>query len=145
MKTLNKSLAHLAPFAPTIMRVIIGALFVLHGIDKFNTGLDNVAGFFSDNGVPAAALSAQVTAFLEVILGAALIAGLFTRVTALVLTGLLFGAIIFVKAEGGILGSAETDLAYIAALLGVVFLGPGKLSVDEVINAETPRDLVPAA
>ena len=144
MNSLNKSLASFAPYGPTIIRVVIGALFVLHGIDKFNGGLSGVEGFFAENGVPAAGLTAPLSAFLEVILGTALIAGFFTRVSALIMTGFIAAAIIFIKADGGILGSAELELAYIAGLLGVALLGPGKLSVDEAIKADTSTNLVAA-
>ncbi len=144
MNSLNKSLANFAPYGPTVIRVIIGALFVLHGIDKFSGGISGVEGFFAENGVPAAGLSAPLTAVLEIVLGATLIAGFFTRVSALVLTVVIAGAIVFVKADGGILGSAELDLAYIAGLLGVALLGPGKLSVDEAIKTDTSTNLVAA-
>ncbi|MGH1493005.1 MAG: DoxX family protein [Acidimicrobiales bacterium] len=142
MKSLNRSLGRYASFAPLIIRVILGGLFVLHGIDKFDTGISNVEGFFDSSGVPLAALSAPLTAVLEIVLGIALIIGLFTRLSAVILTLVLFGAIIWVKADGGILGSSELDLAYISGLLALVLLGPGRLSVDEAMQTdETIIDL----
>jgi len=144
MQTINRSLSSFAPFGPTVMRVIIGALFLLHGIDKFNNGISGVEGFFADNGVPAAALTAPLTAGLEVVLGAALIAGLFTRVAALVLAAVMIGAIVFVKADAGILGGAELDLAYLAGLTGVALIGPGRFSLDEALNTEASLALAPA-
>ncbi len=144
MQAINRSLSSFAPFGPTIIRVVIGALFVLHGIDKFSGGIGGVEGFFAENGVPAAGFTAPLTAVLEIVLGAALIAGLFTRVAALALAGVVVGAIIFVKADGGILGSAELDLAYLAGLVGVALLGPGRLSVDETLDTESRATLVAA-
>ena len=141
MKSFNRSLGRFPSTAPLIIRVVLGGLFVLHGIDKFNTGLSNVEGFFASNGVPLASATAPLTAVLEIVLGAALIFGIFTRLAALVLAGLLVGAIIWVKAPE-ILGGAELDLAYIAGLAGIVFLGPGRYSLDEVLNTdETVIDL----
>ena len=58
MQALNRSLSSFAPFGPTIIRVVIGALFVLHGVDKFSGGISGVEGFFAANGVPAAGFTA---------------------------------------------------------------------------------------
>lgn len=142
MKALNKSLGRYASFAPLIIRVILGGLFILHGIDKFDTGISNVEGFFDSSGVPLASLTAPLTAVLEIVLGATLIVGLFTRLSAFVLALIMIGAIIWVKAENGILGSSELDLAYLSGLLALVLLGPGRLSADEAMNTdETVIDL----
>lgn len=141
MKAFNRALGKFASFGPLIIRVVLGGLFLLHGIDKFNVGLSNVEGFFADNGVPAAGLAAPVTALFEIVLGIALIIGLFTRLSALILTVIPAGAILWVKAPD-ILGSSELDLAYMAGLLGVALLGPGRLSVDDALNTdETVIDL----
>jgi len=44
MHSFNTALGRLASFAPTILRIAIGVLFVYHGIDKFDTGISNVEG-----------------------------------------------------------------------------------------------------
>lgn len=142
MRAFNRSLGRYASFGPFVIRVILGGLFLLHGIDKFRGGLSGVETFFASNGVPAASLAAPAAAVGEVVLGVALILGLFTRLAAVGLALLLMGAITWVKADGGILGSSELDLAYLAGLLGLVLLGPGRLSIDEVLDAdETVIDL----
>ncbi len=141
MKAFNRALGKFASFGPLVIRVVLGGLFLLHGIDKFNVGISNVEGFFAENGVPAAALAAPVTAVLEIVLGIALIVGLFTRISALVLSAVLAGAILWVKAPD-ILGSSELDLAYISGLVGLALLGPGRFSVDDALDAdETVIDL----
>jgi len=137
MKTLNHALGRLGSYGPLIIRLILGVLFVLHGWDKFDTGLSNVEGFFASSGVPAAALTAPLVAIAEIVLGLALIAGFATRIAALLLAGIMVGAIIWVNNES-ILGGAELELAYLGGLIGLVFLGPGRLSVDEVMGSDTP-------
>jgi len=142
VKSLNLALGRFAAFGPFVLRVVLGVLFVLHGIDKFRTGLGNVSDFFAAEGVPLSSITAPATAIAEVVLGAALIAGLFTRVAAAALAVVMAGAIIWVKGSGGILGSSELDLAYLAGLVGLVLLGPGALSADEVLDQdETVIDL----
>lgn len=145
MRAFNRALGRFASFGPLIIRVVLGGLFILHGVDKFRDGISGVEEFFASNGVPAASLTAPVTAVLEIVLGAALILGLFTRVAAAVMALVLVGAIVWVKADGGILGSSELDLAYISGLAALVLLGPGRLSVDEVLQQdETVIDLRPS-
>lgn len=134
MKALNRSIGRFASFGPVVIRVVLGGLFLLHGIDKFQGGLSGVEMFFADAGVPAAAVTAPLTAIGEVVLGTALILGVFTRLAAAALSLLLLGAIFWVKADGGILGSTELDLAYLAGLVGVILLGPGRFSVDEALD-----------
>ncbi len=137
MKTLNHALGRLGSYGPLIIRLILGVLFVLHGWDKFSVGLSNVESFFDSSGVPAAALTAPLVAIAEIVLGLALIAGLATRLSALLLSGIMVGAIIWVKNES-ILNGAELELAYLAGLVGLIFLGPGRLSADEVMGTDDP-------
>lgn len=142
MKSFNQTLGRYASFGPVIIRVFLGGLFLLHGIDKFRGGLSGVEEFFASSGVPAASLTAPLTAGLEVVVGVALIAGLLTRLAAAVLALIMMGAIFWVKADGGILGSSELELAYIAGLLSLVLIGPGRLSIDEAMKTdETLIDL----
>lgn len=137
MQKIDRPLAAFAPFGPTIIRIVIGSLFVLHGFDKFSSGIGNVEAFFAANGVPVAGATAPLTAIAEIVLGAALVVGLFTRAAAIALAFIIVGAIAFVKVGSGILGGAELDLVYLAGLAGVALLGSGRLSADEVIRAES--------
>ncbi|MEL6891957.1 MAG: DoxX family protein [Actinomycetota bacterium] len=131
----------LRPILLTGIRVVLGYLLIRHGLDKFDTGLGNVGDAFDGWGVPLPDLSATAVAFIEVIGGAALIAGVATRFVAIAAIGVLVGAIWFVKADIGVLGGAETDLAYIAGLAALVAFGPGRWSVDRVIGLDRSRDV----
>lgn len=142
MLSLNETLNRFAHLGPLVIRVILGGLFLLHGIDKFDTGLDTVEGFFASNDVPAAGLTSGLVAVLEIALGITLIVGLVTRLSALVLAVILVGAIVFVKAGQDILGGAELDLAYLSGLAALVLMGPGPLSADEALKLD--RTTVPA-
>lgn len=98
----------------TIMRVLLGILFMAHGISKFQIGLGNAAGWFGSIGLPESA--AYVVAYLELIGGIALIIGFATRYFAIGFMVMLVGAIITVKLPVGLLGNAqmagyELDLA----------------------------------
>jgi putative oxidoreductase len=140
---LATALNRLSAVAPLVVRVILGVLFIYHGIDKFDVGLDNVEAAFDSWGVPAPDLSASAVAIFEIVGGIALILGLATRVVAALFIVQLAGALIYVKQDLGILSSepmpgAELDLAYIAGLVTIVLLGPGWLSVDQRLHLEPP-------
>lgn len=98
----------------TIMRVVLGIIFLVHGISKMQMGLGNTAGWFSSLGMPG--FTAYIVAFLELIGGIALIIGLLTRYFSMAYIILLLGAIVTVKLPIGLLGNGqmagyELDLA----------------------------------
>jgi putative oxidoreductase len=138
---LATTLSRLSGAAPLVIRVILGVLFIYHGFDKFDVGLDKVESAFDSWGVPAPAVSAPAVAVFEIVGGIALILGLATRVVAALFVVQLVGALIYVKQDLGILSSepmpgAELDLAYLGGLVALVLLGPGWLSVDERLRLE---------
>lgn len=129
------------PFTLLAVRVIVGGLFVYHGIDKFDAGISMIEGMFTSWGVPAAGFTAPLTAVIEIAGGLALIAGIGTRLAAMVLGVVMLGAIVFVKADLGLISSepmpgAELDLAYLAGLATLVAFGPGRLSADAMIGLD---------
>lgn len=135
--TLNR----LRPAAPLVLRVVIGALFIWHGIDKFDGGIDMVEGAFSSWGVPAPALTAPLTAAIELLAGVALVLGIGTRIAAMLLSVVMIGALIYVKQDLGVISSepmpgAELDLALLAGLVALVVIGPGRVSIDEQVGLE---------
>jgi len=106
--------------AATIMRIVLGIIFLAHGIAKFQTGLGNTSGWFASMGLPY--FLGYLVAYLELLGGIALIAGLFARVAAAALALVLLGAIFSVKLSAGLLGGGEAagyelDLALLSMCL----------------------------
>ena len=131
------------PAVPLILRVVIGSIFVWHGIDKFDVGISTIKGAFEMWGVLAPGFTAPLTAIIEIVAGAALILGIGTRIAAMLLSILMIGALYYVKRDLGIISSqpmpgAELDLAILAALVAVLFTGPGRYSIDDKIGLEPP-------
>ncbi|MGE0139354.1 MAG: DoxX family protein [Ilumatobacteraceae bacterium] len=138
--TLNRA----RPAAPLVLRVIVGGLFLWHGIDKFDTGISMIENMFRMWDVPAPGLTAPLTAVVEIAAGAMLIVGLGTRLAAMALSVVSIGALIYVKQDLGIISSdpmpgAELDLALLAGLIAVIVLGPGRFSLDHQLGIE-PRN-----
>ena len=142
MTKINQALpkpAKASTIAPLVLRVTLGALLLLNGIDKFSAGTSAVTDAFASMGVPLPGITAPLAAVLEVGIGIGLIAGFATRLSGVVMTGFFAVAIATVKAEGGILGSADIDLLYTAGLVALVFLGPGALAIDNLIAKRASR------
>ena len=150
MKSLSSSMGRVADLGPLLMRVGLGAAFAYHGWLKIDCGVAIFAVFLESLGVPLPVLVDWLQIMAEGIGGLLLIAGLFTRFVTLPLIGIMIGAILLVKAdlgfivEGGSPGfSYETVL--LAGLLGLLFMGPGRYSLDAVLGLEAGSRSVGAA
>jgi len=127
-----------------VLRIVIGGLFIWHGIDKFDVGISMIEEMFTMWGVAAPGLTAPLTAVVEIVAGIMLVVGLGTRVAAMALSVVMIGALIYVKQDLGIISSqpmpgAELDLALLAGLVAVIVLGPGRLSLDHQVGIK-PRE-----
>lgn len=79
-----------------------------------------------------------------------LVFGVATRMAAMLLGLVMLGAIVYVKADLGIISSdpmpgAELDLSMLAGLVALIFLGPGPISVDDKIGMEPATVSLPAS
>ena len=134
--------AGLVPYAPSILRVVVGLIFLIYGWNK----VQNPAGFeqmLTGLGFPAAAVLSWLVIALEVAGGAALIVGLLVRPIALLFAIEMIVSSVTVKLALGFAPEAATgielDLALLAASVVLLILGPGRLSIDRDV---LPRELV---
>jgi uncharacterized membrane protein YphA (DoxX/SURF4 family) len=123
-----------------ILRVVLGLTFLVHGIDKFHIGIDNVSGWFESMGLPG--FAAYLTAVIEVAGGAALMLGLGTRIVSVVFALLMIGAIVKVKAAAGFLGNPqlpgyELELIYLAVSVSLAVTGSRLLAADSLLSRST--------
>ncbi len=151
MRTLSLSpMNRLAEFAPLVVRVIAGIIMTAHGLQKLQAGPANFGGFLAQLGVPLPTLMGYVVTLVELLGGILLIVGLFSRLTALLLTIDLVVAIVLVKVNVGLIAApqqgagAELDLALIAGFLVILFVGPGSLSLDRMLGIEEGLTQTPA-
>ena len=129
----------LAPYAVTLLRILVGITFFLHGLPKLSN-LAGFTGFLTSLGVPLPGVAAPVIMALEVVGGLLLIAGLGTRwisllfaAQMLVTTLLVKSGIGFIAPQGAPGVGAELDLLLLASSLILLAYGSGPLSVERTI------------
>lgn len=117
-----------------ILRLIVGAIFLSHGVEKFYYMQDTM-NFFAQVGIPT--FFAYVVAAVETLGGILLIVGFFTRYVAVLLGVVMLVAIFAVKwplgyDAGGFVGAwrlSEVDLALLGANIALFFTGAGSVSL----------------
>ncbi len=119
-----------------IMRVVLGIIFVFHGVAKFQMGLGNVEAWFSSIGIPG--FLAYLVAVLELVGGIVLIAGMFTRYVSALFVVMLIGAVLTAKLSAGLLGDGtsvgyELDLGLMLIALYLAVANEQALSLDRLI------------
>lgn len=117
--------------------VTLGVLFLVHGIVKFQDGIENTVGWFDSIGLPG--FLAYGVATLEVIGGIALIIGLATKIVSVLFAILMVGAIFTAKLSLGLLGNGqmagyELDLAFLAIAVYLAINGSQFLSVNQLFS-----------
>ena len=128
------------PIAETFVRIVVGIMFLMHVMGKFNAGPAGVAAnVMAKNGLEPAILWAYVIIFLESVGGVCLIIGLFTRFFAAALAIEMLVALLVVHLPKGYAASGggyEYVLLIGAACFLIAIRGGGPYLVDQAIGKE---------
>lgn len=154
---LRKVLDSQAPAAAVLIRIAVGLVFTSEGMQKFLYPASLGAGRFAKIGIPAPELMGPFVGAVEVVCGALVLAGLFTRLAALPLIVNMLVALLSTKVPillgHGILGFAapsvskhgvwsmlhesRTDLSMLLGALFLLLAGAGPWSLDARIRARS--------
>jgi uncharacterized membrane protein YphA (DoxX/SURF4 family) len=141
---MRRLIATNAPAAVIIIRVMVGAVFLSEGIQKFLFPADVGVGRFERIGFPSPELVAPFVGCIEIACGALLLLGLFTRFAAVPLIIIMLTAIGTTKlpilVDQGFWKMAHEARTDWSMLLGGVFLlivGGGQWSLDNVWLAKS--------
>src|SRR2546425_748043 len=83
MKTFQRILVTSAPASVLLIRLIVGAVFLSEGIQKFLFPADLGVGRFVKIGIPAPQVTAPFVGVVEIVCGGLIMLGLLTRFAAI--------------------------------------------------------------
>lgn len=126
-----------APRATILIRLLVGAVFLSEGIQKFLFPATLGVGRFMKIGIPAPQFFAPFVGVVEIVCGTLLIIGLFTRLSTIPLIIDIGVAIITTKipmlsAAGfwSMVHEARTDYCMLLGLIFLLLVGSGPFSID---------------
>lgn len=119
-----------------LLRLGLGAVFIVHGAQKLFGGIPGTTGFFASLGIPAPGVTAWVVGTVEFVGGIMIVIGLLTPLAAMLVAAVMLVAIVRVHLPQGFMvsdGGYEFAMMNLAAALALVFAGPGRFSVDGLL------------
>ncbi len=123
-----------------LIRLVVGAVFLSEGIQKFLFPAIRGAGRFEKIGLPAPEFLGSFVGFFEVFCGLCILFGFFTRLAAIPTLVIMLVAIFYTKtavyAELGfweLLHGSRTDWSMLLGSLFLIIKGSGAFSFDQFL------------
>lgn len=130
-----------SPHSTILIRLMVGAVFLSEGLQKFLDPATRGAGRFEKIGLPMPELLGSLVGGFEVACGALILIGLATRVAAIPLIVIMLTAIVTTKVpiylEKGfwqVAHDARTDWAMLLGSLYLLIQGAGPWSIDSLLG-----------
>jgi uncharacterized membrane protein YphA (DoxX/SURF4 family) len=124
-------------YSPVLIRLMVGAVFLSEGIQKFLFPAELGTGRFAKIGLPLPEFLGYFVPFFEMGCGVLILIGLYTRLAAIPLLIIMLAAIISTKIPVLINDSfwkmaheARTDWAMLIGSIFLMITGGGKFSMD---------------
>ena len=120
-----------------ILRVVFGVLFLLHGVDKmanFQTLSENYPSVMGLGSY----MTLMITIFCEFCCSLFLISGLLVRL--MVLPMIMAMAVAFFDVHDAMMPEGELSLIYLIVFIILYLVGPGRFSVDYLIDSRFRKD-----
>ncbi|MFT3677366.1 MAG: DoxX family protein [Chitinophagaceae bacterium] len=119
-------------FAALIMRLTFGGLLITHGYSKL-MNFAKYSSTFSDPFHIGHSTSLALTIFAEFFCAVFLVLGLFTRL-ACIPPIVAMAVATFHAHQGLVFTEGEKAALFLGGLIALLFVGPGKLSLDKLIG-----------
>ncbi len=126
---LEKLFAPYRDYSLLFLRLAVGGIFIAQGLVKFIGGVDGVASFFAQRGIPFPGVMAPVVVAVEFFGGLAIVLGTSTRLAALLLSVVMIVAVANVQFAKGFVGGYEFNIALLGGLLCLLLAGPGRPAI----------------
>ena len=161
MNSLRRLMTTAAPASVILIRIVVGAVFLSEGIQKFLFPNELAAGRFLKIGIPAPEVMGPFVGTVETVCGLLIILGLLTRLAAIPLIINVCVALISTKLPillghgfwrfsltklpsygfWSMAHEARTDFAMLLGSIFLLIVGAGTLSLDARLASKTlPRD-----
>ncbi len=116
-----------------ILRLAAGSLIVVsHGYKKL-VGFNEIQPKFMSFLGLSSGFSLSLSIFAEFFCGILIILGLLTRLAAIPLV-INMCVVVFMANNGNFFGKGELGTLFLASFLAILLVGPGRVSVDGMIN-----------
>lgn len=143
---LHRILRTNAPAATLLIRLLVGAVFLSEGIQKFLFPDELASGRFAKIGLPAPEFLGPFVGTFEIICGTLVLAGLLTRLAAIPLLVIMTTAlattkwpILLSRGFWDAAHEARTDWSMLMGALFLLIVGAGRWSVDGRIASQSAR------
>lgn len=139
-----KNLFHNKDFGLLIIRVIVGAVFMVHGYQKLQA-MSMIIGFFGTLGFSS--FWAYLVAWVEFLGGISLIIGFGSKIASALLAIVMLTAFIKVHGPKGFsvaMGGYEFVLTLFAVTVGLLYTGPGRYSIGSACGCPVKDGSCPA-
>ena len=125
------SLLSLGFFAPTILRIVLGLLFVVFGINKLTKQKTEKSKFFEKMGLRPGYIFTAVFGAIELAAGVLLIIGLYTQIAAITAAVISFGAFYTKSRQIELLPESKSYYFILFAIsVSLALTGAGALAFD---------------
>jgi putative oxidoreductase len=128
-----KRIAGLHPdWGITVVRLMTGLLFAIHGYQKFAGGIGGMTTLFAKLAIPFPGLMAPFIAILELVGGLLLLLGVATRVVAGLFAVEMLVTTLWVKIPSAGWNASDLDRMLLVACVLFVLAGPGAAALDRL-------------
>lgn len=124
-------------FLILFVRLFFGILFFMHGLDKM-TNFNELSQTYPSVLGFGSYMTLMISIFCEFACSLFLIVGLMTRI--ILLPMILTMAVAFFDIHDGMMPQAELSLIYLIIFLGIFMTGPGKYSLDYLIDKRLKKE-----
>ena len=125
--------------ATLVLRLALGPMLVLHGLNKVRGGLSGTASWFESLGLRPGWLHARVAAVTEIGAGLLVTLGLLTGLAAMAFVGLMtVAALTDHRGKGYFIFKGGAEYVVLVAMAAVVLAvtGPGRWSLDHSLGLD---------
>ena len=120
-----------------LLRLFFGALFFMHGLVKL-THFNELADVYPSVLGLGSYMTLMITVFCEFACSMFFVAGCITRI--ILLPMIVAMAVAFFDIHDGMMPEGELSLIYMIVFLGIFLTGPGRYSVDYLIDRTVKKD-----